>query len=149
MASDSRGTDEYEMHLTECQKLYKLDSGAILGTAGDDDIRGLLRLLAPAKGPSELPTKKRLAKTKTDFKGIIAFPSGEVYIIVVEPPREEWDDWAGYVCEIKDQICAVGSGAQFAYGAMEAGKTASEAVEIACKRDVLSALPVQVLKLEQ
>jgi hypothetical protein len=138
------------MVLTDCQKLYILDSGAILGTAGDDDIRKLLKLLNKASTPSELPSKKKLAGTKTDFKGILVFPGGEVFIIQVARPEgleEAVTEWTGYVCEIKDTMCAVGSGAQVAYGAMEAGKTASEAVEIACRRDPFSALPVQTKKL--
>lgn len=152
MASDSRGTDENEMVLTDCQKLYILDNGAVLGTAGDDDIRKLVKLLNKSQGPSDLPSKKRLAKTQTDFKGILAFPTGELFIIHIAQPCSldvNIDEWTAYVCEIKDSMCAVGSGAPYAYGAMEAGKTAAQAVEIACKRDIMSALPVQTLELSK
>ena len=37
---------------------------------------------------------------------------------------------------------AIGTGREFAYAAMECGKNAIEAVEIACKFDVYSSLPV-------
>ncbi len=152
MASDSRGTDESEMVLTDCQKLYTLDSGAILGTAGDDDIRKLLKLLGKAKTPGDLPSKKRLAKTQSDFKGILVFPTKEIFIIHIAKPKsldEDMDEWTAYVCEIWDSMCAVGTGAPYAYGAMEAGKTAPQAVEIACKRDIYSALPVHTLEISK
>lgn len=151
LASDSRGTDDNEMVLTNCQKLYTLSNGAILGTAGDDDIRKLMKLIGKAKKPSELPSKKKLAATKTDFKGILVLRTGEVYIVEVAKPKSldaDVDEWTGYICEITDSMCAVGTGAPYAYGAMEFGASAEEAVEVACRRDPFSALPVQILKID-
>lgn len=149
MAADSRCSDEYGMHLTHCQKIYRLSSGALLGTAGDDDARSLMDLLAKAKTPKQLPSRAELAETKTDFKGILVFPKGDVYLVGVDYTEHNSEgEWTGYISEIRDRMCAVGSGQQFAYGAMEAGKSAADAVRIACKRDTNSALPVQMADLK-
>lgn len=146
MASDSRCADEQDMHLTNCQKMYTLKNGSTLGTAGDDDARPLMKLL----GRKQLPSRKKLAQTEVDFKGILVLPDLSVYIVEVGRKEEEpgLGEWYGMLSEITDTICAVGTGSQFAYGAMEAGKTAAEAVEIACKRDINSALPVQELEIK-
>ena len=42
--------------------------------------------------------------------------------------------------QIKEKYYAVGSGAQFAMGAMEAGKTPLEAVKIASKKDPMTGM---------
>ena len=49
--------------------------------------------------------------------------------------------------QVLDEFYAIGSGAAAAMGAMHHGATAQEAVEISCKIDIYSALPVQVMKL--
>ncbi len=49
--------------------------------------------------------------------------------------------------QILDECYAVGTGAHAAMGAMRAGKSAEEAVEIACTIDIYSALPLQTMKL--
>ena len=147
MASDSRGTDEHGMHLTDCQKLYTLKSGSILGTAGDFDARKIIKMLDKVEEPEALPSRKRLAKTKVDFLGILVFPSGKVFLIEIEQDASN-QEWAGSVIEMEDNIVAIGTGSQFAYGAMEAGMTAPQAVAVACKRDTNSALPVKTLELQ-
>ena len=45
------------------------------------------------------------------------------------------------------RVAALGSGLEFAMGAMYAGKSAKEAVEIACKLDNGSAKPVKTRKI--
>lgn len=147
LASDSRATDSVtDMHVTECPKLFKLENGAILGAAGDDDDREVQELLGKSS-PSRMPSRKKLAELETEFSGILIFPGGRVFKIEIEH-NEDKGTWAGSVLEIKDKMVAVGTGAPFAYGAMEAGASSVQAVEIACRRDINSALPVQVLELE-
>lgn len=140
MAADSRAS-EGDTHVTECQKIFKLENGAYLGSSGDDDDREVIELLSQAS-PSKMPSRKKLAALELQYSGILVFPSGKVFKIEVEH-NEERQAWAGSVFEIKDKMCAIGSGASFAYGAMEAGVDAVKAVEIACRRDINSALPVQ------
>jgi ATP-dependent HslUV protease subunit HslV len=45
-----------------------------------------------------------------------------------------------------DAFAAIGSGAEYAVGAMEAGATAEEAVLIACRRDPSSSFPIHKLQ---
>lgn len=72
-----------------------------------------------------------------DFQAIVAYPDGVVMsyeggnmFYAVTPP------------------IALGSGTDFAYGAMDAGMSAEEAVKIACKRDVSSGGVVTTLTFD-
>lgn len=143
MASDSQCTDDYQAFLTKVRKIDRLPNGALLGQAGDADSREVIALLAKAT-PKKLPTRKELGETKTKFSGILAFPNGLVFLVCVEASGEGSDGgWRGEVVEIEDRMCAVGSGYQFALGAMAAGKSAKQAVEIACRYDIYSSSPVR------
>lgn len=51
------------------------------------------------------------------------------------------------IWEVEHYYTAIGSGSDFAIGAMEAGADARKAVRIACKRDMNSRLPVHSLSL--
>ena len=55
----------------------------------------------------------------------------------------------GVLEEITNKIYAEGSGHQLAYGAMEAGKSAKEAVSIACKYDIQSAPPIVTINQKE
>lgn len=147
MAADSRSTDaESGHHVTVCDKVFRLSNGAILGCAGDDDDRDIQEMLTKAT-PSRMPSRKALAETEMDFAGIMVFPNGRVFRVEVEYDDDK-TTWGASVFEIKDTICAVGTGAELAVGAMEAGATPEEAVVIACRRDVAHcALPVQSITL--
>lgn len=140
LAADSRCSDEYDMHLTNCRKIYRLKNGALLGTAGDDDARALMTLLSKAT-PRNMPTRQQLADTKTGFSGIMVFPKAQVFVIGVS--HMKGIGWDGWVTSITDDFVSVGSGQQYAYGVMEHGGTAIEAVRCACKRALTCALPLQ------
>lgn len=143
LAADSRCSDEFSMHLTNCRKIYRLKNRALLGTAGDDDARQLMELLGRAS-PRKMPTRQQLADTKTSFIGIMVFPKGQVFVVdvrVVEYGNS--DEWAGTISPITDDFVSVGHGQQYAYGVMEHGGSAIEAVRCACKRDLTCALPLQ------
>jgi 20S proteasome alpha/beta subunit len=147
LAADSRCSDAYGMHLTNCQKIFRLRNSALLGTAGDSDDRDVRELLARAT-PRKLPTRPALAELKSQFTGVLVFPKGQLFLVSIGY-REftNTGEWAASVDSIRDEILAVGCGAQFAYGAMEAGATPVEAVRATCKRDTACALPVQWEKL--
>jgi len=143
LAADSRCSDSLGMHITSCQKLFRLRNGALVGTAGDSDDRDVRELLSRAT-PRKLPTRAQLAETKSQFYAILVFPKGQVFTVDIW--HREFDhegEWAACVDAIRDEIVAVGCGAQFAYGAMEVGATPVEAVRAACRRDTACALPVQ------
>lgn len=50
--------------------------------------------------------------------------------------------------EVEEKFHAIGSGAAYALGAMACGKSASEAVRIACRYDGYSGLPVVTMSLK-
>lgn len=145
MASDSRCSDEWSMHLTNTQKIFKLKNGAVLGTAGDDDARELMDLLGKSSS-RRMPSKQQLADTKTEFYGIMVFPKSHTVFVISVTFNERSSDgseWEGYISQITDEVVAVGHGQQFAYGALDLGHSPQEAVRVTCKRDTTCALPVQ------
>lgn len=149
LAADSRCSDASGMHVTNCQKIFRLRNGALLGTAGDSDDRDVRELLARAT-PRKLPTRAQLAEIKNIFAGVLVFPKGHVYTVDIWHREFDYEgEWAGSVDAIRDEIVAVGCGAQYAYGAMEVGATPVAAVRAACRRDSACALPVQWEQLEQ
>jgi hypothetical protein len=134
-------------------KIVRLSSGALLGQAGDNDARAIVDLLDKIKTPDKLPSRKALAETKTDFEGLIAFRTGGVWMVSTGPhddagyPATEDADYGCWPATTMGGYAAVGSGADYALSAMDAGATAKQAVEIACRRDIHCRLPVHVLKL--
>lgn len=142
MAADSRASDDKgEYHITNCRKIFRLKSGALLGLSGDGDARDLQMLLERAT-PRKMPTRQQIAELKLDAVGLLVFPKGQVFTITGEFMKSR-DCWVGEVFPIWDEISAIGSGAAYALGAMEFGASPSEAVRVACRRDLLCALPVQ------
>lgn len=129
-------------------KLHRLSSGALLGSAGDNDNRGIVSLLDKIKDPRKLPTRAQLAETKEEFIGLLAFPKGGVWVISSCATdengwvgRDEYDsganDEAGvWPAGTMGGYAAVGSGGDYALAAMDAhtSVSAARACEIACRR---------------
>lgn len=134
-------------------KITRLASGALLGQAGDNDARAIIELLDKIKDSKKLPTRLDLAKTLTDFYGLLALPKGGVYVISSGPvdqagwPTEEGEDYGVWTATSMGGYAAVGSGADYALSAMDAGASAREAVVISCKRNTSCRPPVHVVKL--
>ena len=147
MAADSRCTNGATIkHVTNIQKLYRLPNGALLGAAGNGDSRDIRKLLAKAS-PKNMPTRKQLVKLEyDDIEALIVFPTGQVFIVSCEYD-EDCDRLIPAVDRISDVIVAIGTGANFAYGAMEFGASPIEAVEVACRRDIMCFGPIQSEKL--
>lgn len=143
MASDSRvAADEGAFHLTDSRKIYDLRrSGAVLGLAGDADARDLLTLLGQAS-PARMPARAELIELETETDALLVFPTGRTYRITCER-LEKAERWNAEVLWIRDRFVAIGSGKDFAYGALEAGATPQQAVEAACRRSLVCAPPVQ------
>ncbi len=141
LAADSRASDDKgEYHLTDCQKVYRLKNGALLGLAGDGDSRDLQTLLEKAT-PRKMPSRAQLVELKLDATALLVFPKGQVFMITAEYMKSR-ESWTGEVMPIRDRYVAIGSGQAYAYGAMEAGADPIKAVRAACRRDLLCALPV-------
>ena len=146
MASDSRCQDDRgNFHLTNCVKIFRLKSGAIVGQAGDGDARDLFTLLGRAS-PRKMPTRAQLAELKIDCVALVVFPKGQLFQVTCEffeRGNGNHGMWTGEVMPIRDELASIGSGAPYAYGAMEHGASPIQAVRAACRRDLLCALPVQ------
>jgi ATP-dependent protease HslVU (ClpYQ) peptidase subunit len=147
MAADSRCTDECAAFVTKIRKIDRLPNGAVVGRAGDADARDVIAILGKATA-RKMPSRKELGETKTEFRGILAFPNGRVFTIGVERSGDNDTSWTGEVVEVEERMCAVGSGYQFALGAMAGGKGAKQAVEIACRYDGFSQPPVRVVQVK-
>ncbi len=145
MACDSCWLDDNEVHSTSLTKITRLKSGALLGEAGDVDSRAMVRLLQNVKTFEQVPLSADLAATNlADYAGLLLFPSGKVAMLSVSRSSTTGGCSAG-AHEVNRGGAAVGSGAGIAVGAMDSGKSAREAVEIACRRDPYSKAPVHAM----
>lgn len=147
MAADSMCTAE-STFIGHAPKLYRLKNKAVLGAAGDMDARAVMALLEKATAYT-MPARKALAETETDFSGIMAFPNGRVFhIAVYQGEGDKASQWIGQAYELDSPFFAIGTGESFALGAMKAGRSAEEAVKIACYFDSYSAPPIQTEKVK-
>ena len=134
-------------------KIKRLSSGALLGSAGENDSREMERLLDKIKTPDKLPSRQELIALKLDYEGLIAFVRGGVWTVAtgkVDDAGYADDDEADmgvWPAATMGGYAASGSGADYALAAMDAGATARQAVEIACKRNINCRPPVHVRKL--
>lgn len=137
-------------------KIKRLSSGALLGSAGDNDSREMEKLLDKIKNPEKLPSRAELAATKLDYEGLLAFPRGGVWFISTGPHNDagypdesenEQGDFGCWPASTMGGYAACGSGADYALAAMDAGANAKLAVEIACRRNIHCRLPVHVRSL--
>jgi ATP-dependent HslUV protease subunit HslV len=148
LAADNRATySDGTICATRTTKIYRLENKALFGCTGDADQRELLALLSKAS-PKRLPTKAELCATKTDSSGLLVFPNGRIFNVVIDSGDGGPNDWTAQIMECKERFWADGSGYKFALGAMAAGRSAKQAVEIACRFDSNSGLPVLEVPLK-
>lgn len=150
MACDSRWAYQ-GMVDTGMTKIRRLASGALIGGSGDNDGRDIEALFQKVKTPAGLPSRTALMSIRCDYLGLLVLPRGRVFKIAATHISEpNWDkDMDGDIgiWEISQPFAAVGSGTEFAMGAMAAGKSAADACRIACRFDINSGLPVHQIKL--
>jgi ATP-dependent protease HslVU (ClpYQ) peptidase subunit len=146
MASDSCWTGEGDVQEVSAIKIRRLPSGALLGFSGANDAREMEELLAKVKTPKQLPSRATLAAIRADHGGILVLPGGRVFKVCTSLKENCKDSEVG-VWEVNRGFATTGSGCDIALGAMAAGKSAREAVAIACKYDINSRLPVHSLEL--
>lgn len=145
MASDSQAT--YKGIKTRfTKKIHRLKSGGLLGCAGDTDVRDLIALVNEVKTIKGLPSGDKLAELGLDTSAILILPKGDVISIELDPPANSGPPGTELTL-VEDQFWSVGTGSHIAIGAMEAGKSAVEAVRIACKYDIYSSLPTIKIEL--
>ncbi len=123
LAADSQitlGATKYTGH-----KICKLPDGSLFGGAGDG---------AAVNRARDYLSGKRATRPKVE----------NCQLIQIMPDREVRLYAATWDYEVlTDRFVAIGSGADFALGALECGKSAVQAVEIACRRDAHSGFPVE------
>lgn len=116
-------------------KIHRLEDGTRVGIVsavlGEPE-----RFLAWMKGGED---RSNWTGDKPDLRALIIRPNGEVYIA---------NDSIWFTGPIECATYAIGSGGDFAQGAMAMGATAQRAVYIACDLDPCSGPPVQILEPE-
>ena len=146
MAADSRCSSG-NMLLTHVDKLHRLKSGAIFGSAGDADIRAVVQLLDRVT-PRCLPTRAALAALRCSVNGLLAFRGGRLYHVECYWYQTMTAFDAQFI-ECTLPYSAAGSGREYALGALATGSTAGEAVSAAILFDSASAYPVKELKIRR
>ena len=150
IACDSCWTDSNDLHGTSMNKIIRLKSGALLGEAGDNDSRAVVKLLQNVKNFEHMPSALDLAACAVDYAAIILFPNGTMAQIMIQRHNENGEmSYTAGAWPVNRGCSAVGSGAGPAMGAMRAGKSAREAVAIACDCDPNSKLPVHSYRCEK
>jgi 20S proteasome alpha/beta subunit len=127
LAGDTRVTTEDLVSPEKIRKVFKLRNGCLFAHSGDAEEGELLKRSIIKGGP--------MPKIK-DSDAICVMPNGDILFT-------EGLTWTKIVAP----FVALGSGKQFAYGAMQYGASAADAVRVACKLDKHSGLPIQTVRL--
>lgn len=141
------------MPTESAQKIHRLASGGLLGQAGENDCRAIMVLLEKVKREADLPGRDALVRTGLEFEGLLVLPNGDQYVISsgrIDAQGFAVDDAADlgvWQTGTMGGYSAVGSGAEAALSAMDAGASAARAVEIACRRNVYCRPPVHSVRL--
>lgn len=133
MAADSRAYAGYNAALGSKTKIRRLEDGTLVGCSAT----------VPGFGEAVLDWYARGAKPDDAPKA----EGAKFSLLVVKPDGQAL--YAGDAFHLSGPISApfftIGSGEHAAQGALHHGASAAEAVEIACRVDVWSALPVMTL----
>lgn len=117
--------------ITSGVKLYRRN-GKIIGFAGD-----VHQAMVFVDWYFDSKQRKPDLANENDWHALVASKTG----------LEEWNHTLRPV-PVYDRFYAIGSGAEVAMGAMEAGASAKRAAEIACKRADGCGLPVVTMRLK-
>lgn len=115
-------------------KVHRLRGGAIVAFSGDGDgAMALLAWLNAARNPATYPEQQK---------------DNETSALLVEPDGSLWSyGKTPYPQRIECKRYAMGHGRDFALAAMHLGKSAKEAVEVACALDVYCGNGVDALDI--
>jgi ATP-dependent protease HslVU (ClpYQ) peptidase subunit len=120
-------------------KVSVTSAGALVGFAGDADVREVLQMVDRIHSSDDLPSKREIAAVQTDFAMLIAFAPDDVWAIECD---EIEGRFYGSVVTANLGYAAIGSGGKLATGALAAGASAVDAVMIATEFDCYSKAPV-------
>lgn len=117
-------------------KIFRTKSGALVGCSGQADSRAIVTLLNNIKTGRQMPTAHEFAETKVESENgiLIVLPDGEVWCACITFDSEG-QEWSADCCRITGLggFAAAGCGAREALVAMRCGKSAREAVALACE----------------
>lgn len=151
MACDGRWTYDDVIDV-RTNKIRRLKSGALLGSAGDNDSRDVEEMLQNVKTYAGMPSKAALLDVRCEYLGLIAFPTGELAkVACVLRSEAHWD------ADLDEDIgvwpvhgpAAVGSGWKFALAAMRCGKSAIDACRLAAEFDTATGAPFYEYELKK
>jgi 20S proteasome alpha/beta subunit len=110
--------------ISSCKKLFRLDSGEIVGMAGEWGLcLQMLHWLSTTRSPETFPEFQKETE---------AF----VQVLVITPKKEIFDfGRSPYPTKLEDKFAAIGSGAPYALALMSKSFTAKQAVTVACRFD--------------
>lgn len=132
--------EDHTMAVGYAPKIIRLFDGSLLGMSGDAEGQFIINVLNSNLPESALA--EALTKCPSECTCLLVRPSGQM--VWVWTSGSGWAEYLPFV----DKFAAIGTGRQFAYGAMEADKSAEEAVAIACRRTCYSGPPIQVVRLD-
>lgn len=132
MAADSRGYAGRNLPLGIKTKIRRLDDGTLIGCSSSEPGQPEAVMDWYAQGCVARPVFK-----EAKFTLLVVKPDGSAFYA-------ESEFYLSGPC--RAPFYAIGSGEQYAHGAMEFGATAHQAVQIATRCDVWSDVPVTVLQ---
>jgi ATP-dependent HslUV protease subunit HslV len=131
MAAEGRSTLSGTILTDHSLKIVKLSDGALFALAGEDAyVAPLLAYLE--EEDAELPTADN-----SPFTAVLVEVDGTIKVY----------EGVGDFSPAETDFIAIGSGSAYAYGALDIGATAEEAVRVATKRDPQSGGSIQVERL--
>ncbi len=131
LAADKRSTLSSLPHTTT--KIVRAADGSLVGVAGDTGMCRTLREWYRAGADREKYPDK----------------DGKCDMVVISQDRRVLLYSGGPdPTHLEDEVFATGSGRDFAFSALQFGRTAREAVEFACRYDVHSGNGIDTLELE-
>jgi hypothetical protein len=130
-------------------KIQRLNSGALLGSAGDPDSRVINKMFDEVITPKDFPSYEDLFALEITYTGLLVLPDGSVWLINTSADHKPNTALDSVGIFPAFQISSIGSGGDIALGAVLAGADVEEAVRIACERDISSRPPVHVVPLKE
>ena len=132
MVSDGRMVFDNTIMSDSTVKIFRLSDGALMAITGEASYAQAI-INALETEDEELP------QAPGDVNAILVEVGGTIKLF----------DGIGEFEVVETNYIALGSGAAFAYGALDSGCTAEEAVKAAIKRDPQSGGRIQVLELQE
>lgn len=149
MASDSSSSRGNGRLSLNSLKMARLSSGVLLGWAGSG-LNGGREVREPfeqVKVYEDFPRRSVLTALETDCLLLIALPNGSLWECAIDPPDGKMG-WSASIYTVHE-FSAIGTGAEYAIGAMTIGASAEQAVAAAIKWDTKSGGEIKTLNLKE